>query len=403
MRQGQEAEPERALHERVSGVGRLERSIRVAVIGLRGVPHVIGGVESHCERLYPRLSQAHRDLDFWLLVRSRFTPPEIQSIGLAKVRRLWAPKSNAWEAAVHTIIAIVYARFKLKADLVHLHGIGPGFFSPLVKGLGMRLVVTHHAADFVRPKWGPFARRFLAAGEAVSARFADQVICVSEALRHEFLGRHPGARSRTVTITHGLAIEKTARVEGAKVYESLGLKRGGYVIAVGRLDETKRFHDLVSAMRLAGDDATPLVIVGSSVDGVAYADRLQKQAGPKVIFAGYRYGEELAALYRGAALLIHPSEMEGFGLVILEALTAETSVFVSDIPCHREFDLPEESYFPAGDIESMVRALKSPGAIVRPTEALKKVRKRYDPEVAIQAHAQIFARLAAKRIQALHN
>lgn len=367
--------------------------MKVAVIGLRGAPHVIGGVESHCERLYPALARTMPESEFWLLTRRQFATDGEETLAPARVKPLWAPKATAWEAVAHTIWALIYARFQLGARVAHIHGIGPGFFAPLARVLGMRLVVTHHAADFSRPKWGPLARSFLLAGEGLVARMAHHIICVSGALQAEFLERHPRAKSRTSTITHGVTLDGDAG-QGTEVLDALGIKPGGYVIAVGRLDETKRFHDLVTASNMAGTAAKPLVIIGSSVDGVAYADALRASAGPRIIFAGYRYGHELASLYRHAALLIHPSEMEGFGLVILEALSSGISVLASDISPHREFGLPDDAYFPVGDIDHIARALIAPDTFGSGRSTAETIRSRYDPCIAVHAHAQIFAQIA---------
>ncbi|MGJ3628298.1 glycosyltransferase [Sphingomonas sp. MMS24-JH45] len=131
----------------------------------------------------------------------------------------------------------------------------------------------------------------------------------------------------------------------------MGLANGGYIIAVGRLEATKRFDDLVAARNAAGEDALPLVIVGGSVGDEQHESELRAAAGPGVIFAGFRAGAELAALYRGAAAFVHASQMEGFGLVVLEALLAGLPARLSDIPAHREFGLPDGCYFPVGDRE----------------------------------------------------
>ena len=33
-----------------------ERKIKIIVTGTRGIPDILGGVETHCEELYPRLA-----------------------------------------------------------------------------------------------------------------------------------------------------------------------------------------------------------------------------------------------------------------------------------------------------------------------------------------------------------
>ena len=61
-----------------------------------------------------------------------------------------------------------YARLFLHPDVLHFHGIGPGFFTPLARLLGMRTVVTHHARDYLRPKWTRRGQTFLRLREGLS-------------------------------------------------------------------------------------------------------------------------------------------------------------------------------------------------------------------------------------------
>lgn len=369
----------------------------LAVIGLRGVPGVIGGIETHCELLYPALVEIAPDLDVVLLARRAYVARSRFPLGRAVVRALPALFGRGPETVSHTLLALIYARWRLRSRLVHLHGIGPAFFAPLARLLGMHAVVTHHAADFQRRKWGGPGRSFLRLGEAMAARFADRVICVSDALRRDFLSRYPAAELRTVTIRHGARVDAVERRECAQVVGSLGLTPGNYVLAVGRLEETKRFDDLIAAHDAAGPNALPLVIVGASIGDAGHEESLRAAAGPGVVFAGFRTGIELAALYRGGALFVHPSEMEGFGLVVLEAMVAGLPVRLSDIPPHREFGLADRCYFAVGDRHTMRSLFQNPPSSPDETTGYADIIERHSLDASIIAHANLFHEVLANR------
>lgn len=59
--------------------------------------------------------------------------------------------------------------------------------------------------------------------------------------------------------------------------------------------------------------------------------------------------DELAAAYRRAALLVQPSDAEGFGLPVAEALASGVPVLASDLPALREVGGTAAAYAPAGD------------------------------------------------------
>ena len=94
---------------------------------------------------------------------------------------------------------------------------------------------------------------------------------------------------------------------------------GGYALFVGAVQERKDPLAALAAARAAG---LPLVVVGPEKDA-ALAGELRR-AGADV--RGYVAKDELAQLYRDAAVLVLPSRYEGFGLPVVEAMASGTPV-----------------------------------------------------------------------------
>lgn len=338
--------------QRLPASVRRDSSRHICVIGLRGLPDVIGGIEAHCQQLYPRVVRQSPGTRVTLLIRNGYTDAREFDYEGISVRTIWSPHVWGVDTVVHSLISVIFARTVLRADLVHLHGIGPGFFSPLARLLGLKTVVTHHARDYLRPKWAKAGRTFLRSGERFTSRAADRIICVSKALRDEFVSAFPAARDRTKVIPNASVIAPSRRRGIAPVLKRFNLEEGGYIIAVGRLDAAKAFDDLIAAFTQA-DIPLKLVIVGSELGNEMHAAELWKHKSDKIIFTGFQTGDDLAALYQGAALFVHPSKLEGYGLVIAEALALGRPLIVSDIPPHLEFNLPSQCYFPAGDVTAL--------------------------------------------------
>src|SRR6185312_5078097 len=141
--------------------------MRVTVLGVRGIPNVQGGIETHAEHLYARLAQMGCDVE--VIVRTPFTPPNARSFGAVRLRRLWAPERAGFEALVHSFIGVLYAGVT-RPDILHIHAVGPAIVTPIARLLGLRVVVTHHGPDYDRDKWGRFARWVLQTGEHVGMR-----------------------------------------------------------------------------------------------------------------------------------------------------------------------------------------------------------------------------------------
>ena len=103
------------------------------------------------------------------------------------------------------------------------------------------------------------------------------------------------------------------------------------MLYVGSIIPRKHLKEIVEALALLPKDLQiPLVVVGN---GTTYKkevlERIQQLSlGSNVKFLQPDY-EDLAAIYQLAKLLIYPSEYEGFGLPILEALYAHIPVITA--------------------------------------------------------------------------
>jgi glycosyltransferase involved in cell wall biosynthesis len=307
------------------------------------------------------------------------------------VHDIWAPKGFGVETFFHSLFSLLVARLWLSIGVVHFHGIGPAIWTPLARLLGAKVIVTHHAADFLRPKWSGLGKALLRRGEYMAARYAHHVICISHAVSAELLGRHAQAKGRTSVICHGLQTPE----QDDGILETLGLSSGRYLFAAGRFDRTKRFEDVIAAHRRARCPL-PLLIAGKSAGEPDYDALLGEQAGPGIIFAGLMRPEQMATLYAHAALFIHASQMEGCGLVVLEALRARTPVLISDIPPHREFGLADDHFFAPGDIETLSAKIQAPFQR-ESAEVYAAIDRHHDFTAMVDAHIAVYRSISSSR------
>ena len=94
--------------------------MKVVVTGTRGIPNIMGGVETHCEELFPRLSAM--GVDVTVLRRASYANDSLTEWKGVKIKDIPAPKKKAFEAIVHTLRAVNYAANQ-HADVIHINAI----------------------------------------------------------------------------------------------------------------------------------------------------------------------------------------------------------------------------------------------------------------------------------------
>jgi glycosyltransferase involved in cell wall biosynthesis len=119
--------------------------------------------------------------------------------------------------------------------------------------------------------------------------------------------------------------------------------RGTFLLFVGAIQERK---DPLAAAAAASSLGLPLVAVGPEKDR-ALAEQL-RVAGVDV--RGYVPKQELARLYRDAAVLVLPSRYEGFGLPVVEAMASGTPVVAAPDDALREVAGDAAVFAPAEEL-----------------------------------------------------
>lgn len=323
--------------------------MKVVVTGTRGIPEIQGGVETHCEELFPRM--ASKGIDVTIVRRSCYVKVKnkFKEFRGVKLKDIYAPHNKSLEATIHTFLAIIWAKFN-RADIIHIHAIGPGIMVPVAKLMGLKVVFTHHGPDYDRQKWGKFAKAVLRKGERLAALYANEVIVISDVIKKSLAEKY--GRTNTHLIFNGVPIP--VKSDRSDFINTLGLERKKYVFALGRFVEEKGFDLLIKAFAGIGNRDLKLVIAGEPDHETNYSRSLKELAiRHNAILPGFVRGENLNQLFTNARLFVLPSYHEGLPISLLEAMSYNLPVVVSDIPANKQIDLSEESFFQTGIEESL--------------------------------------------------
>ncbi len=103
-----------------------------------------------------------------------------------------------------------------------------------------------------------------------------------------------------------------------------------YILFVGTLEPRKNLNLLLQAWDAIKDDFKEIWLIITGVRGSVFKALNVSQTVGRVHFLGYVEDEVLAGLYAKATMFVLPSQDEGFGLPVLEAMASGTPVIVSD-------------------------------------------------------------------------
>ncbi|OJX98329.1 MAG: hypothetical protein BGO96_03865 [Micrococcales bacterium 73-15] len=265
--------------------------------------------------------------------------------GVAGPRRLPAPRralTALWERGLPPLVG---------GDVVH----ATTPLAPMAPRLRTgALVVTIHDAvpythpDLLTPRGVAWHRRMI----GLAARAADAVVVPTLAVATE-LARHVDLRRVEVIgegVAQAFAAPPPARAVAA-VTTRLGLPER-YLVAVGTLEPRKGLPTIIRALDQLPPDVH-LAVVGPAGWGDA-----TPEASDRVHLLGRLTDADLAAVVAGAAVSVHASRSEGFGLPLVEAMSVGTPVVHSAIDVFAEVAQLAGASFPVDDDRALADAVR---------------------------------------------
>lgn len=119
------------------------------------------------------------------------------------------------------------------------------------------------------------------------------------------------------------------------------------------------FHNLIHAFVAIEQTDYKLVLAGDTDFEDEYSQGLKALAQKNgVILTGFIKGKNLHELLTHARCFVLPSSHEGLPIALLEAMSYELPVIVSDIPANLEIGLSHECYFQTGNEKQLNEKIK---------------------------------------------
>ena len=320
----------------------VDTSLRIAMIGTRGVPANYGGFETAVEEIGARLVESgHR-----VVVYTRDpdgTAPRwhrgMRVVVLPAIRRKTA------ETLSHTALSTAHAVLRAKPDVAFLFNAANSPFLPFLRAARIPVATHVDGLEWMRAKWGRTGRNYYRLAESLAVRLSDALIAdaagISSYYRREF----------------GVTTEQIAY--GTDILRQIGSERLpsplvplGYHLVVARFEPENHVLEIVRGYH-ESQAARPLVVVGSAPFAASYTQEIERiaSADDRITLLGGVYDQDvLNQLYGNALTYLHGHSVGGTNPSLLRAMGAGTAVIAWDVDFNREVAVDTGRYFsdPAG-------------------------------------------------------
>ena len=353
--------------------------MRIAFLGIRGIPANYGGFETFAEQLGMRLVQRGHEVTVY--GRDQSVPRGTRSYLGIRVVRLPAPRSKYLETVVHSLFAAFHA-LTARYDVIYVCNSANVPAVILLRLFGRRVVLNVDGLEWKRGKWSPIGKAYYRLCAWTAAHLPVHVVTDARVIQRYYLEAYG---RDTDYFPYGTDLEP---VPDDGTLARLGLEAGRYVLYVSRLEPENNAHVVVEAYANVQTDL-PLAIVGDAPYASDYIAALRATNDPRVRFLGAIYGSGYRILRSHATAYVQATEVGGTHPALVEAMGYGNAVLANDVPEHRETLGDAGRYYRgSSELAAQLQALLDdpPFAVELRKRAHQRARERYGWDAVTDAY-----------------
>jgi glycosyltransferase involved in cell wall biosynthesis len=392
-------------------------SLKIAILGTRGVPPTYGGFETFAAELGVRLiARGHE-----VFVYCREDGPAIWN-GIHRIVLPAYAGHKYFETVSHSFFSALDA-MRRDFDVVLICNAANAFVLPMLRAARIPVAINVDGIERKRRKWNILGRAVYTIGEAFSVGFANEVVADADVIASYYRTNYGAS---TTTIPYGAEFPDETESD---VLARLGLTARNYILYVSRFEPENNPLEVVEAyervLRTRIEDAglriedsergnpqssilnpqsggtPPLVMLGKGLYAAELVQKLHAHRSERVLFPGALYGNDYRTLQRNALIYIQATEVGGTHPALIEAMASGGCVLAHDTPENREVGGDAVGYFslrPESLSGTLLEWLSNP---LRREDfrarARKRAQEKYSWERVTEAYEGLFRDLARMR------
>lgn len=164
-------------------------------------------------------------------------------------------------------------------------------------------------------------------------RYQKHIYTVSEFSKKQIIQAFNIKENKVIVLGNGTSFNTKEIIQDTEVYSK---QERPFVLTIGSIDPRKNLKVLIKAFSQSEtSNSHDLLIVGEK-NQIFKDENLEKFVHPNIIFTGYLEKKKLIDTLLKAELFISVSLYEGFGIPVLEAISLNKNIVISQIKTYKE-------------------------------------------------------------------
>lgn len=357
--------------------------MKIAILGIRGIPANYGGFETFAEELATRLAARQHDVTVYGRSNNIQYPRRIYK-GVKLVVLPTIP-TKYLDTVAHTCISVFHALTR-NYDCILICNAANALFALVPRLAGVPVALNVDGIERKRKKWSWVGRSYYRISEYLSTLIPNVLVTDARVIRDYYKEKY---RKESVLIAYGT---DCTRAESGPVLEQLEVQSRRYFLYVSRLEPENNTHLVIEAFEKVAT-GMPLLIVGDAPYSKKYIAQLKSTGDPRVRFPGAIYGTGYRELQSHAYVYIQATEVGGTHPALVEAMGTGNCVIAYDTPENHEVVGNCGLFFDSieGLRRQMEFVLENPDVVAAFREkALARARAHYSWDAITDSYEELF-------------
>jgi glycosyltransferase involved in cell wall biosynthesis len=362
--------------------------MKIAIMGIRGIPANYGGFETFAEELSTRLVERGHSVTVY--GRTNIIDYSEKLYKGVEIKLLPTISHKYFDTVAHTFLSVMDS-FKRDFDVVLICNSANSIFSFLPRLTGKQVALNVDGLEWKRGKWNIAGNWFYRISECLATFLPNQIVTDSIYIRKYYEQRFG---KPSTFIPYGAP---TKKVETKDVLDKFHVEPEKYILYVSRLEPENNAHLVVKAFEKVNTNLN-LIVVGDAPYSTAYIRNLKKTKDPRIIFTGYFFGQGYKEFQSNAYFYVQATEVGGTHPALLEAMGYGNCVLANEVPEHTEVLKNAGRYYKRSDVDDLQKQMQE--LVDRPElveqyrkKAVERIEQTYTWDRITESYEQLFCRM----------